>query len=487
MSAPKALESMDDYLNLFEVPVVDSSIEHKEYAVYFDDNSEVFNAPQSKAYTIRTKDLNSFLDMRNAFLECVVATSIGTVATVAIVDGIAPTTTIKGQQLRESVNAQNDVSVKQANDAFENRTLFSGEQDVAIIMNNAWSLFNNVRYTVNEVTIEDISEPKECSDMRLYSKLSADSATLYNNMHFYKPSELTPANWLEDHYQEEIRCVMPLTSLLGSVEAYKLSRGLKHTLHLTPQNNLAQVLQSVKVNDYGKYDPDFVGPNLEGVSLYIARLRLWVPIAQPSLKAILDYDREIDAGSETIRLFEGMRHYYSQPSSAGQQNWFVHSEDQHLKRIYVWVQESAKESSYTDKNFVRGIDALTSIKVRINSEILPREELTLDLAVDMRDAHRAHQMYLDAIGKSQWDTDNEPLLDFEDWVSKQQIFCFAIPQRYDHFDNKQNDIHVEVRFSGTQEDQYSIHAVVETENQMMVSGADNRVSLGLTRENLLGA
>lgn len=487
MSAPKALESMDDYLNLFEVPIVDSSIEHKEYAVYFDDNSEVFNAPQSKAYVIRTKDLNSFLDMRNAFLECVVATSIGTVATVPAVVGVAPADGVKGVQFLPTVGVQNNVSVNEFNSLAATRTLFNGQKDTAIIMNNAWSLFNNVRYTVNEVTIEDISEPKECSDMRLYAKLSADTAALYNNMHFYKPSELTPNNWLEDHYQNDIYCVMPLTSLLGSVEAYKLSRGLKHTLHLTPQNNLAQVLQSIQVDAEGEYNPANVGPSLQGVSLYIKRLRLWVPIAQPSLKAILDYDREIDSGAETIRLFEGMRHYYSQPSTAAQQSWFVHSEDQHLKRVYVWIMESADESSYVDKNFQRGNNDLTSVKVRVNSEIIPREQLQLDLDTDARDAHRAHQMYLDATGKSQWDADNEPLLDFEDWVSRQQIFCFAMPQRYDHFDNKQNDINVEVRFSGTQESAYVIHAVIETENQIAISGADNRVSMGLTRENLLGA
>jgi hypothetical protein len=486
MSA-KAQEMMDDYLDLFEVPVVDSSIEHKEYAVYFDDNSEVFTGPRSNAYVIRTKDLNSFLDMRNAFLEVEVSSNIGTVAAVPIVTGVAQTATLQGIQLLPAVATQNNVSVKAANIQLGERLLFSGETDTAIIMKNAWSLFNNVRYTINDITIEDISEPQECSDMRLFSKLSPDSAKVYSNMNFYNPMDLTPDNWFLDHNADKIRCVMPLTSLLGSVESSKLCRGLKHSLYLTPQNNLAQILQSLKVdNETGTYESLAVGPDLTNVSVYISRLRLWVPIAQPSLKAVLDYDREIDAGSSTIRLFEGMRHYFSQPSTSAQQNWYVHSEDQHIKRVYVWVMTASAETSYTAKNFLRGVAGLSSIKLRINSEILPREELSFDLSTNSRDAHRAHQMYLDAIKKSQWDTDNEPVLDFESWFRRQQIFCFAIPQRYDAFDNKQSDINVEVRFSSVPAS-YVIHAVIETENQMMINGSDNRISLGLTRENLLGA
>jgi hypothetical protein len=483
--SPKAVEMTDDYLDLFEVPVVDSAIEHKEYAVYFDDNSETFTGPKTNAYVIRTKDLNSFLDMRNAFLEVEVTSSIGTVGVVTAVAGVAPAGVTKGVQSLGGVAAFNNASIFAANNAFNAaRQHFNGHVDTAIIMKNAWSLFNNVRYTVNEVTLEDISEPQECSDMRLYSKLSPDTAKIYENMNFYAPGELTPENWFGNNYSTKQRCVIPLTSLLGSIESYKLSRGLKHALHLTPQNNLAQVLQSIQLDEADRDDATLVGPALSNVSLYISRLRLWVPIAQPSLKAILDYDREIDAGSETIRLFEGMRHYFSTPSSATQQNWYVTSEDQHIKRIYVWVKESADEVSYTEKNYLRGIDTLSSIKLRINSEILPREELSMDLAVNSRDAQRAYQMFLDATGKSQWDSDNEPLLSYEDWVSKQQIFIFSIPQRYDAFDSRQSDIHVEVRFSSVAAP-YVIHAVIETEGQMMISGADNRVSMGLTRVNLL--
>lgn len=486
MSA-KAQEMMDDYLDLFEVPTVDSSIEHKEYAVYFDDNSEVFSGPRTNAYVVRTKDLNSFLDMRNAFLEVEVSSTIGTVDAVPIVTGVAQSGVAQGIQFLPAVPTQNNVSVNAANGQFVNRLLFDGQVDTAIIMKNAWSLFNNVRYTINDITIEDISEPQECSDMKLFAKLSPDSAKVYSNMNFYNPLELTPDSWYLNNNTDKIRCVMPLTSLLGSVESYKLSRGLKHSLYLTPQNNLAQVLQSLKVdNETGLYLDAAVGPDLTNVSLYISRLRLWVPIAQPSLKAVLDYDREIDAGSSTIRLFEGMRHYFSQPSTSAQQNWYVHSEDQHIKRVYVWIMTASAESSYTAKNFRRGVSGLSSIKLRINSEILPREELSFDLSTASRDAHRAHQMYLDAINKSQWNTDNEPVLDFQSWLRRQQIFCFAIPQRYDAFDNKQSDINVEVRFSSAPAS-YVIHCVIETENQIMVSGQDNRISLGLTRENLLGA
>ena len=75
------------------------------------------------------------------------------------------------------------------------------------------------------------------------------------------------------------------------------------------------------------------------------------------------------------------------------------------------------------------------------------------------------------------------MLSFEDWRSAQQIFVFDAPQRYDHMDAKSQDVNVKVNFSEAPA-QYKIHVVVQTENQMMVSGSDNRVSLGLTRERL---
>jgi hypothetical protein len=92
-------------------------------------------------------------------------------------------------------------------------------------------------------------------------------------------------------------------------------------------------------------------------------------------------------------------------------------------------------------------------------------------------------MMLDAQDKSLWNPDNEPVLTFEDWRSSQNLFVFEAPQRYDHLDAKSQDVNVKVNFSAAPAE-YRIHVVVETENQMMVSGSDNRVTLGLTRERL---
>jgi hypothetical protein len=334
------------------------------------------------------------------------------------------------------------------------------------------------------VTIEDISEPQECSDMKLYKNLNPDSAKAYNKMNFYNgpshPNALTPQNYIDANTGDIQRSFIPLTSLLG-VDDAKLMRGLKHTLHLTPQRDYTQVVQAIAVDDDGNNTTAAFTPSAP--DLYIQRLRWWVPVAEPSLKSILDYDREVDSGASTIHLFCGMRHYYSENSTAQQRNYYVNSEDNHIKRVYVWVMSVEKETAYTERNFERGIESLTAVELRLNSEILPRERLNFVLSADDVDASRPYNMMLDAQDKSLWNPDNEPVLTFEDWRSSQNLFVFEAPQRYDHLDAKSQDVNVKVNFSAAPAE-YRIHVVVETENQMMVSGSDNRVTLGLTRERL---
>ena len=478
----KAVNLSDNQLDVFEAPAIDSSIEDQQYVVYYDDDGETFTAQKTNNYVIRTKDLNSFLNIRDSFLELSIA---GTVDVGGLLqrDGVAPAAGVAGlQNLPETDGGV--LTIKDANDELATRKNFSGDATGAVIIKNAWCWFSNVRYTINEVTIEDISEPQECSDMKLYKNLNPDSAKAYNKMNFYNgpshPNALTPQNYIDANTGDIQRSFLPLTSLLG-VDDAKLMRGLKHTLHLTPQRDYTQVAQVIAVDD----DGNNVAPDntIADPTLYIQRLRWWVPVAEPSLKSILDYDREVDSGASTIHLFCGMRHYYSENSTAQQRNYYVNSEDNHIKRVYVWVMEVAKETSYTARNFERGIDTLTSVELRLNSEILPRERLNFVLTADDVDASRPYNMMLDAQDKSLWNPDNEPVLTFEDWRSSQNLFVFEAPQRYDHLDAKSQDVNVKVNFSAVPP-QYRIHVVIETENQMMVSGSDNRVSLGLTRERL---
>jgi hypothetical protein len=471
----KAVNVSDNQLDVFEAPMIDSSIEDSQYVVYYDDDGETFTSQKTNNYVIRTKDLNSFLNIRDSFLELSIAGTLDVGAT-AQRDGVAPAAGTEGVQNLPATAGGAGITVKAANDQLATRKNFNGDQTEAVIIKNAWCWFSNVRYTINEVTIEDISEPQECSDMKLYKDLNPDSAKAYNKMNFYNgpthPNALTPENYAEVNTGTVQRSFLPLTSLLG-VDDAKLMRGLKHTIHLTPQRDYTQVIQAIKVDEITIANP----------ALYIQRLRWWVPVAEPSLKSILDYDREVDSGASTIHLFCGMRHYYSENSTAQQRNYYVNSEDNHIKRVYVWVMEVAKETAYDQRNFERGIDSLTAVELRLNSEILPRERLNFVLSADDVDASRPYNMMLDAQDKSLWNPDNEPVLTFEDWRSSQNLFVFEAPQRYDHLDAKSQDVNVKVNFSAAPAE-YRIHVVVETENQLMVSGSDNRVSLGLTRERL---
>ena len=478
----KAVNLSDNQLDVFEAPTIDSTIEDQQYVVYYDDDGETFTSQKTNNYVIRTKDLNSFLNIRDSFLELSIA---GNVVVGALLqrDGVAPAAGVEGlQNLPETDGGI--LTIKDHNDQLATRKNFNGDATGAVIIKNAWCWFSNVRYTINEVTIEDISEPQECSDMKLYKNLNPDSAKAYNKMNFYNgpshPNALTPQNYIDANTGDIQRSFIPLTSLLG-VDDAKLMRGLKHTLHLTPQRDYTQVVQAIAVDDDGNNTTAAFTPSAP--DLYIQRLRWWVPVAEPSLKSILDYDREVDSGASTIHLFCGMRHYYSENSTAQQRNYYVNSEDNHIKRVYVWVMSVEKETAYTERNFERGIESLTAVELRLNSEILPRERLNFVLSADDVDASRPYNMMLDAQDKSLWNPDNEPVLTFEDWRSSQNLFVFEAPQRYDHLDAKSQDVNVKVNFSAAPAE-YRIHVVVETENQMMVSGSDNRVTLGLTRERL---
>lgn len=157
-----------------------------------------------------------------------------------------------------------------------------------------------------------------------------------------------------------------------------------------------------------------------------------------------------------------MRHYQSAGSAQTTNNWFVTSEDKHIKKLLIWVNEAAKESSYILSNYQRLKSTLISLSVRINSEYLPKEPL--EFVLTSRDAIRPYNEFLNSHEKSLLTSfSKEPVLDFNEWCNDQNIYSVSIPSSYTVYDNKNSDIHIRATYSAAPTSAV-IHCCIVTEN-----------------------
>lgn len=278
------IEIREERFDLFDPPEVSADVIKTEYVVYSPDaGGEDLTAIASTGYRVQTKDLDSFLNPSKGYLECLVAgtLSLGAAAKVA---GVASADETAGVKYLPVVAAADYASIQAANTALEIRGRFNGDYNNAVgIGRGGFSLFSNMKYTQNSVVIEDVPDPAEVAAMRFLTSSSKNNARAMEYAHMYTPDRLTAHNVRANNLGSTIVC-LPLSAIFGSLnQGTKWTRGISHVFNMTAENTMTKILQS--------FATDGAIVNITACSLYVKRMRLYIPIIFPSNDAIYRYEK----------------------------------------------------------------------------------------------------------------------------------------------------------------------------------------------------
>lgn len=476
----------EDKLDLFESPYISTDIVSNEYALYQADQGETYTEAKSSGYRIETKDLDAFLGLNEAVFDLAVGAELTIATPVAQRAGVALAAGAAGVQFLPAVAAPANAatltaSLQDINDALAVRKDFDGKPTLAVGIPNPFKLFSRARLLCNGVEIQDVNNPGHIAEMKILAYGSRNQAEILEEMSgIFMPKNWTPENVVRKTSNDELVYQLPLSLIFSFFGPnFKYTRGMRWTIELTPNSNMYDLLQQVKTNDPANL-------TITAPKVYVKRLRLYVPIIKPSNPAIYRYEKSLQSSEKSIQLFDGFRYFNSKPEN-NSSAWHVVTEDKHIKKLFIWCSNTKKSSTHVDNGGYRGLEELTDLRVRINSNIIPKEQIKFNLTTG--DAMKAYNEFLGKNGKSPFSyySGGEPILSYSDWLEKQTIFCFEVPQEYSVYDAKTFDVNIEATLSAALGggDQYQIHCIIQTEDQVAIETRDNRVSLSLTRGEII--
>lgn len=470
MSA-NVLKICDSDLDVFEVPIVCKDVITRSMTPYVTDNGETFNAALP-SYTIRSKDLDQFLDIQKAYMSVTVSRSArhpmygygdtGANAVAAIGEPMSVE--------QASAALAGTVGVYRAGpNAIGAADLLGGANGVKELNGFLYRLFSQMRYLINDTEIERVESIIDVVETR---KRLNDSPVKLDYL-----SQLNSLSQGTDTYPiatvlgtTEKTFIFSLAEIFGSCDVAKIMRGIRHSIQLFP-DFLQQHLYSTGATAAG-------GASAWIVDTIISKLQLWVPIVHPSDQALRLYEKQIDQGLKAVRIFENANHYESNSFTSSQFTWNVIALDNKPTKVVCWITNG---NVHNRSN--RAAHVVDRIELQMNSRVLP----VVPYEFSNSEYQRAYLDFLRVSGRELHDEDAEPTMNYNLFRDSQRLFCFDLPNTDDIFDSvKNNDMTVRVTLAAAPvaPNNAIIHAVVFSEYQLEFMGVDSRLAITQSKEPL---
>ncbi len=455
--------------------LIKSDIVQKENKVFLTDTgNSSFSAFSDSGYRFTTKDLDSFHDLSEAWLDIELTSAITSGSVLAAVAG-APVvaSTSVGSNYLPQVAAQTNATLVAVNTALATRYENDGSRTDAVGVMNGYSIFKTATLTVNDVRIESNRNPAHTAYMKFVSEKNKNNGeALEQCCRLYAPERVTPDRVAEVE-AGSTHLSLPLTYLFDFCESHKMMRGMSYQIELTGQSSMAAIIQSVFTKGAG-----FLPTGGNGI--YISNIKLVVPTVYPSMEAIQRYESALLSGGKAVQFFQGSTYQRSQSyaDSTLSVDWNVMTSSKKVEKVFVWLNSVDYETTYVNRNDLRNdIDELSSVEVEINGDRIPKASYTFNLSNN--DIHRCYHEFLQACGKSVLGNDAAPVLSMQEWKASQNIFCFNVPNNTEKlYEQGSNTIVIRSTLSGTATpSNYYIHALIKTANMVAYSSHDGKIAL----------
>lgn len=428
-------EITSPYLDIFEDPIIDNSIEEFEY----DEIKENINDINKEGLrTLETRAVDVYYLPSKGFIE------------------------IRGKLVKAD------------------GTNYAANDPVTLV-NNGWSLFQSAVYKIENQTVEDISLflPQASTIMNLVTFSDDYSRSTATNMLWYKDTntgaaianefatattllpvatvanadQITGANFRGIDFVNSFRqagynqgfatrrlititgnqiCLyLPLSTIFGFCrDINTVFFGVKHTILLDRSNPNNYVFHGAGVDD-GKFV--FTG------------LSLWMPKVKPSIKSLQVIESKLITGDKKKLYFEQMRAYREQfnATQRSNQTWRITTnQGSELPRhIFIAFQSTAQDNDQTRNNMIFNNAGLQRIHVKINTRKYPEQELECDFNPATRNYSRAYMMFLEAVNKYQ-NTDTGTQISAEEFANLYPIIHFDVSKHSERLMTGSVDISV---------------------------------------------
>ena len=499
MSESGKNEVCEPQLDMFEPDDVCEDVVERHMIKYVPDKGENFTSLE-QSIRINSKDLDTLLDPSEAFLEFEIFLPTIASPTLAFskTGTVAPTIALGGALTlaQASITATAGVDGVATHDgtdgtAAPTRTFSGDAVGQQVVIGDPMRMFDRATLSFNDVEIEAIQDPWQVMEVKRLLNQSPASAARFSSANgsqlhrlggaYDKDRDQTAAYSVADtdtytylprvgsnEYKWRLsddglamRYMVPLAEIFSFADMSKYTRGMRITVNLVQTANNHWL-----TGTFG----DWVLS-----SYYVRKIAMRIPVITPSLPALQRLESSLSQNNVVDKAVEVADHYSSNQFQSSSQTYNIVSLANRPTRVVCWVSRDDDAAGF-DPTYRVPEDAITAAELRVNSRIFPVQPYENLSAGELQEAYMS---YLRSAGYMLKDEAAEPLISYDTFRKRQQIFCFDVPNDQKLFSGVSlNDLVVKFTFNGNLgTTAHRIHAVVFSERSYRYSSLDRRLSI----------
>lgn len=392
--------------------------------------------------------------------------------------------------------------------AKNDNTFYAGVDNVAMVNNSGYSIFQRAQYLVDSQSVEEVNEQAVATLIKTLVNSSPDHAhsagsatglfmddTTAANKHPYGNAVITATalqfggvnaagervithadvntsvaatynagfekrnkSQVTNDASKKVTFWLPLNKMFGICRVDKVWRGLRHTLKLDRATFDNMFFHDVVVN---------AAP--VNAKFRISKVSWWLPSITPSLSVASALEQRLASGASIPIEYEKTQCYKSD-SRTNSSSWRITTQSVKPTKVYIALQLTAKTSGTNlqwQNNMSFDTLGLTSIHMRVNGKQFPSEAIACDYAALTQNWARAYTNLLAVSGKN-LDVDSGCLVNYTSFGTLYPVYCFDLTTIDDSVFGQVVDL--EVRTTLTADTAHVIYAVVESESKILLRG-----------------
>lgn len=220
-----------------------------------------------------------------------------------------------------------------------------------------------------------------------------------------------------------------------------------------------------------------------GVKVIFDRMSWWVPKVKPVLSLQSVFVDFLNSGEQRRLMWDAVNHYRSEPFGANvlESSWLIKTTEHRPSKCIVFFQLNDKTNDEKTNNMIFDHLDCSRIQLSLNSSNnFPEKEYRINFGVSgqesFEDYSRVYAAYLSACAAIHSE-DCRPAVSYEDFKTLYPMFVFDLSSLDEGVFETTTQAHLTVNYSLRTEPSgaYRIHAVLDTERDIVISGINGSI------------
>ncbi len=457
-----AIEIESPYLNIFEPPIENNSVESYEYVECLEVNVKV---KDKNKYKIPVNDLNVWIHPHNSYIH------------------------LKGNILRSDGNNL-------------------AATDLVTLTNNGFNLFSQAKYKIGNKEIESIDyvgigtsvmnlvefsddysrsaatnmfwfrDTADSSDMSrfLYNesdkdkKLKESESTLgdflKNSKHNHNFNEGFLERWKQTKQSKQISLFLPLSRLFGFCkDINRIFKGLTHQIELE---------KNIEHNFIHKSDTSASSYKFE-----ISHISWFVPIVTPALKSLAKLESQLASLASSSLCWESYNVYMTDVRTDSKSTIRITNTNHKPSHVYIVFQKSIRDENQFETNMIFDNMELTKIQIKVGNQKFPIEPYSCNFSPENLDCSRVYASFLSA-GYKNIDVDTGTAVSYSDFIRLYPIFHFDLTSQETSIFENQATPNIDVMYTLSSPKlpiRYNMYCIIVNERKATIQAIDEKINV----------